>query len=646
MLLLLMFLRSTPRKKDGKIHRYFSIVENRRVAGSRIVQRTVLYLGEINDQQQAAWRHTLQVFDEDEQDYRTMSLFPEDREVPADALDSIQVKLSGLELRRPRSYGACWLGCELWQQLGLDEFWQERLPEARAAVSWEKVLQLQVVNCLLDPGSDYRLHRQWYVDTAMDELLETDFAVAAKDRLYRCLDRVLPHKQELFIWLKQKWADLFQSDFEVLLYDLTSTYFEGEMEQNPKAKRGYSRDKRPDCLQLVIALVVTTDGLPLAYEVMKGNTSDRTTLPGFLKKIEDTYGKARRVWVMDRGVPTEAILKDMRDPQRQTFYLVGTPKSRINQHEKKWLDLPWHKVRDSVEVKLYEHEGELYVLAKSGGRQAKENAMRRKRLVRLVRKLRAMRKSLPKRDQLLLRVGAAKKEAGRAFGFVKIQMPSADQAVTRETFSFEVDKVKLKAAEQRDGHYLLRSNLTGEDPAVLWTRYVQLTQIESVFRSVKSELSIRPIGHQLEHRADAHILIAFLAYSLQVTLKQRLMMHAPGLTPAAVFEKLATIQMVEVWIPLVDGRQLVMPRHTPISECGHVSDLGTTRTDLGGLRLGSCPSMNAALMSSHIYRGFLKATIVLVAMRRWNWRNKAKSLRSRQVATRTNVVVVRNAFSN
>jgi transposase len=557
-----MFLRSTERKKDGKTHRYFSVVENRRLPGSRIVQRTVLYLGEINDQQQAAWRSTLKVFDEDEQDFRTMSLFPDDREVPADALDSIQVKLSGLELRRPRSFGACWLGCELWQQLGLNEFWRQRLPEAREAVSWEKVLQLEVVNCLLDPGSEFRLHRQWFVDSAMDELLETDFAVAAKDRLYRCLDRVLPHKQELFVWLKQKWADLFHSDFEVLLYDLTSTYFEGEMEQNPKAKRGYSRDKRPDCLQLVIALVVTTDGLPLAYEVMKGNTSDRTTLPDFLKKIEDTYGKARRVWVMDRGVPTEAILKDMRDPERQTFYLVGTPKSRINQHEKKWLDLPWQKVRDSVEVKLYEHEGELYVLAKSGGRQAKENAMRRKRLTRLLRKLRAMRKSLPKRDQLLLRIGAAKKEAGRAFGFVKIQTPSADQAVTRETFSFEVEKAKLKAAEQRDGHYLLRSNLTGEDPAVLWSRYVQLTQIENVFRSLKSELSIRPIRHQLEHRADAHVLIAFLAYCLQVTLKNRLMQHAPGLTPAAVFEKLATIQMVEVWIPMVDGRWLVMPRHT------------------------------------------------------------------------------------
>lgn len=557
-----MFLRSTNRKKDGKDHRYFSIVENRRLSGGKTVQRTVLYLGEINDQQQAAWRKTLDVFDEDAQCNSTMSLFPHDREIPADVLDAVRVRLSGLELRRPRVFGNCWLACELWRQLGLDEFWQQRLPEAREAVSWEKVLRLLVVNRLLDPGSEYHVHRQWFVDSAMDELLETGFAVAEKDRLYRCPDRLLEHKGELFVWLKQKWADLFGAEFDVLLYDLTSTYFEGEMEQNPKAKRGYSRDKRPDCLQLVIALVVTPDGFPLAYEVMNGNTSDRTTLRDFLKKIENTYGKAKRVWVMDRGVPSEAILQEMRQPERQTFYLVGTPKSKINQHEKKWLELPWQKVRDSVDVKLYQHEGELYVLAKSGGRQAKEIAMRRKRLVRLVRKLRVMRKSLPKRDQLLLRIGAAKKEAGRAYGFVKIQIPQKDEAVTRETFSFQVDKTKLKAAEQRDGHYLLRSNLTGEDPAVLWTRYVQLTQIESVFRSLKSELGIRPIYHQLEHRADAHVLIAFLAYCLQVTLKNRLMIHAPGLTPAAVFEKLATIQMVEVWIPMLDGRWLVLPRHT------------------------------------------------------------------------------------
>jgi len=561
-----MFLRSTNRKKDGKNHRYFSIVENRRLPGDKTVQRTVLYLGEINDQQQAAWRKTLDVFDEDEQCYTSMSLFPEDRELPADELDNVQVKLSGLKLQRPRVFGNCWLACELWQQLGLDEFWRHRLGETRGRVSWEKVLRLLVVNRLLEPGSEFRLHRQWFLNSAMDELLETDFAVAEKDRLYRCLDLVLKHKQELFVWLKQKWADLFHADFEVLLYDLTSTYFEGEMEENAKAKRGYSRDKRPDCLQLVIALVVTPDGFPLAYEVMDGNTSDRKTLPNFLKKIEATYGKARRTWVMDRGVPTEAILKEMREPERQTFYLVGTPRSRISEHERKWVGalwaLPWQKVRDSVEVKLYQHAGELYVLAKSHGRQAKEIAMRRKRLVRLLRKLRAMRKSLPQRDQLLLRIGAAEKEAGRAFGFVKIQLPTKDQEVTRETFSFQVDKVKLKASEQRDGHYLLRSNLTAEDPAVLWARYVQLTQIESVFRSLKSELGVRPIYHRLEHRADAHILIAFLAYCLQVTLKNRLMIHAPGLTPAAVLEKLATIQMVEVWIPMLDGRWLMLPRHT------------------------------------------------------------------------------------
>jgi transposase len=557
-----LFLRATNRKKDGKDHRYFSVVENQRVSGGKTVQRTVLYLGEINDQQEAAWRRTLSVFDEQEQRYRNASLFPDDRPVPADAIDTVQVRLSGLELRRARPFGNCWLASELWDQLGLSEFWRDRLPEGREAVSWEKVLRLLVVNRLLEPGSEFRVHRHWFVESAMDMLLEEDFSVADKDRLYRCLDRILEHKQELFVWLKQKWAELFSADFEVLLYDLTSTYFEGEMEQNPKARRGYSRDSRPDCLQVVIALVVTPDGFPLAYEVMDGNTSEHKTLKPFLERIENTYGKARRVWVMDRGIPTEATLNYMREPGRDMYYLVGTPKGRINKHEKKWLELPWQQVRESVQVKLYEHEGEIYVLARSQGRQAKENAMRRKRLARLLRKLRAMRRSLPRRDQLLLRIGAAKKEAGRAFGFVDICLPKAEEAVTRGTFRFAVDRKKLREAQQRDGHYLLRSNLTAEDPAVLWSRYIQLTQIESVFRSLKSELGIRPIYHRLERRVDAHILIAFLAYCLQVTLKNRLLIHAPGLTPSAVLEKLATIQMIDVWIPTQDGRWLILPRYT------------------------------------------------------------------------------------
>jgi transposase len=559
-----MFLRSTNRKKDGKSHRYYSVVENQRVSGDKIVQRTVLYLGEINDSQQTAWRKTLEVFDEEQQQTRNLSLFPDDREVPAETLDSLQVNLAGLELRRARPFGNCWLASELWRQLGLTEFWRERLPAGREDVSWEKVLRLLVLNRLLEPGSEFRVHRHWFVESAMDELLETDFAVAGKDRLYRCLDRIVEHKQELFVHLKQKWAELFAADFEVLLYDLTSTYFEGGMEECDKAKRGYSRDSRPDCVQVVIALIVTPDGFPLAYEVMDGNTSEQKTLQPFLDRIEKAYGQARRVWVMDRGIPTEATLTKMRE--RKISYLVGTPKGSINKHEKQWLTLPWQQVRDSVQVKLYEHQEELYVLARSDGRQAKEMAIRRKRVVRLLRKLRAMRRSLPGRDQLLLRIGAAKKEAGRAFGFVTIVLPAATETVTRNSFHFRVDKIKLRQAEQRDGHYLLRSNLTAEDPAVLWTRYIQLTNIEAAFRSLKSDLGLRPIHHRLERRVEAHIFVAFLAYCLQITLKNSLRNQAPGLSSQAVMEKLATIQMIDVWIPTRDHRWLVMPRYTQPSQ--------------------------------------------------------------------------------
>jgi len=492
------------------------------------------------------------------------SVLDDDREIPAASSDSIQVRLSEMELRRPRAFGNCWLGCELWRQLGLEEFWEEKLAEKvqRETVSWAKVLQLLVVNRLIDPGSEFRVHRQWFDQSAMAELMQTDFAVAEKDRLYRCLDRLLEHKAALFQHLQERWQDLFQAQFDVLLYDLTSTYIEGQGEEIPKAQYGYSRDQRFDCKQVVIALVITPEGFPLAYEVMEGKTADRTTLREFLEKIESNYGKARRVWVMDRGIPTEEVLKEMRTSGREIFYLVGTPRSKVRQYEKKWLDLPWQKVRESVDVKLFTEDGELYVLAKSEGRHAKERAMRRKKLARLLRKLRAMQRSGPRRDQLLLRIGAARKEAGSAFRFLHLQLPSEGQAVTRHSFQFRVDRAKLIAAELQDGHYLLRSNLVGEDPAVLWERYMQLTQIEAAFKTMKSELGIRPLYHQLGHRVEAHILVAFLAYCLLITLKNRLQVLAPGLTPKAVLEKLATIQMLDVWFPTTDGRWLVMPRFT------------------------------------------------------------------------------------
>ena len=557
-----MFLRSNKRIKDGKEHRYYTVVESRRIGSGKVVQKQVLYLGEINDSQQTAWRKTLEVFDEQQQRYRPLSLFAEDRPVPADAIDSVQVKLGEMKLERARPYGNCWMGCQLWQQLKLNEFWTEKLPKGREMVSWAKVLELLVVNRLIDPGSEFRVHRQWFDQSAMDVLLGQDFAVAEKDRLYRCLDRVLEHKQELFVHLRKRWQELFDAEFDLLLYDLTSTYVEGEAEQNPKAKYGYSRDGKPNCKQVVIALVMTPNGLPMAYEVMDGNTSDKSTLRGFLDKIESMYGKARRVWLMDRGIPTEALLQEMRESRQETFYLVGTTRSKVKKYEQKWLDLPWRKVRDSVEVKLFAEQGELYVLAKSEGRQAKEMAIRRKKLARLLRKLRAMRRSCPKRDQLLMRVGAAKTDVGRAFGFVKINLPKPGEEVTRETFTFKLDKAKLKEAELCDGHYLLRTNLVSEDPAVLWDRYMQLTQIEAAFKCLKSDLGIRPIYHQLEHRVEAHIMVAFLAYCLIVTLKHRLQAYAPGLTPRAVLEKLASIQMLDVSFPTTDGRLLVMPRYT------------------------------------------------------------------------------------
>ena len=377
-----MFLRCHSRKKNGKPHRYWSVVESRRLASGQPAQRQVLYLGEINDRQEAAWRKTIEVFDEAKNQSCQMSLFPSEQQIPADQVNALSLVLSEMRLLRPRSFGDCWLACLLWQELGLDGFWQEKLGGDRGGVPWEKVLQLLAVNRLCEPGSEFAVHRSWFLRSAMDELLGCDFAVAEKDRLYRCLDRILPHKDELCQFLVQRWKTLFDTSFDVLLYDLTSTYFEGACEQIPKACHGYSRDGRPDCRQVVIALVVTTDGLPLAYEVLAGNTSDKTTLGSFLEKIQGMYGKARRVWVMDRGIPTEATLQQMRD--QQVAYLVGTPRHLLSKLEQRLVDQPWEQMHEGMSVKLLRQDGELYVQACSGQRQQKENAMRRRKLRALV----------------------------------------------------------------------------------------------------------------------------------------------------------------------------------------------------------------------------------------------------------------------
>ena len=561
-----MYLKVCKRRKNGKEHRYFSVVESRRVPGGKVLQRQVLYLGEINDSQQAAWRKTLSVFDEGGQALVPMSLYPDDRPLPPDAANAIQVRMNEMVLRRPRAFGDCWLACELWRQLHLDSFWHKRLAEGKEQISWAKVLQLLVVNRLIDPGSEFRVHRHWFGRTAMDQLLGVDESVAAKDRLYRCLDRLLEHKDELFRHLQARWKDLFAADFDVLLYDLTSTYFEGLCQDNPKAKHGYSRDGRGDCRQVVIALIVTPQGLPLAYEVMPGNTSDRATLRTFLDKIESLYGKARRTWVMDRGIPSEELLAQMRSDG--VDYLVGTPRGQLSKLEADLAALPWQKVRDDVEVKLLAKDGEMYVLAKSCARRQKEHAMRRRRLralwdglVKLRQRVRMDQRPVS-RDELLKAVTVLTHEAGRAAALVEIHLPPEGQPVTPVSFRFALRKDAFRAAWRRDGSYILRGTLRENDPAVLWQRYMLLTEIEAAFKSLKSELAVRPVHHQLEHRVEAHILVAFLGYCLMTTLKLQLAAHAPGLTPRSALEKLSAIQMVDVWLPTTDGRWLVMPRHT------------------------------------------------------------------------------------
>ena len=555
-----MFLRSSSRKKDGKEHRYWSIVENKRVGGGRVVQRHVLYLGEINSTQELAWRKSIEVFQDGQERPSTMALFPEDHcaaLIPDESI--VRVRLSELRLCRPRQWGACWLALRLWQSLGLDGFWSERLTASRKGTRWDQVLFVLMVYRLLSPGSEWRLHRHWFERSALRDLLGADAALADIHTLYACHDRLLEHKEALFEHLVGRWRDLFNASFDVLLYDLTSTYFESDppLDDEDKRRFGYSRDHRPDCVQVVIALVVTPEGFPLAYEVLAGNTADSTTLKDFLARIERQYGKARRVWCMDRGVPTEDVLAQMRASDPPVQYLVGTPKGRLSRLEQALLDQPWHAARPGVQVKLLAQDGELYVFAESRDRVAKERSMRRRQLKWLWARLAKLRTMTLTRDALLMKLGAARTKAPAAWRLIQIEL--AEKAAH---FTYRLDSAKLRQARRREGRYLLRTNLTESDPAKLWQFYLQLVEVEAAFRTLKGDLAIRPVFHQEERRIEAHIFVAFLAYCLHVTLGRQLKALAPGLTPRAVLEKFAAVQMIDVYVPTTDGRELSLARYT------------------------------------------------------------------------------------
>jgi transposase len=555
-----MFLRSTSRKKNGKQHRYFSIVENKRLADGRVVQHHVLYLGEINSSQELAWRKSIEVFEEGKEKPSTFALFAEDRCAAEISDESIvRVRLSELRLCRPRQWGACWLVVQLWRELELDRFWRDRLGISRKGTRWDEVLLVLVAYRLIAPGSEWRLHRQWFGQSALGDLLSADSSLADSHKLYGCHDLLLEHKQALFDHLIRRWRDLFNLTFEVLLYDLTSTYFESNppADENDKRRFGYSRDKRSDCVQVVIALIVTPQGFPLAYEVFAGNTKDSTTLRAFLDKIEKQYGKAERIWLMDRGIPTETVLEQMRQSDPPVKYLVGTPKGRLSRLEKQLLDKPWHQARPGVEVKLLAEQDELYVLAQSADRVHKERSMRQRQLKWLWARLKQLSTMKLKREELLMKLGAAKQKSPSAWRLVQIEVDKDKAALT-----YRLDREKLRRQRRREGRYLLRTNLTETDPAKLWSLYLQLVSVEEAFKNLKGDLAIRPIFHQSEKRIEAHILVSFLAYCLHITLTERLRSLAPGLTARSALEKFAAMQMIDVHLPTTDGRELIMTRTT------------------------------------------------------------------------------------
>lgn len=576
-----MFLKRRTRRKDGKEHVYYSVCESLRVHSGRTMQRQVLHLGELNTTQHDAWQHTLEVLHEDGSRHQRRLFTDREGTAPSAEEDVVEVKLSSFAVRQPRRFGDCWVGCHAWQQLGLRAFWQEQLGESAGEVPWAKVLELLAVNRLLAPRSELYVHEKWFAQTAMDVLLDADAAVAGKDRLYRCLDRIVAHKPALEKHLAQKWRDLFGATFDVLLYDLTSTYFEGEAAEVTSARRGYSRDHRPDCLQVVLALVVTPEGFPLTYEVFPGNTLDRSTLTTILDAVEQKHGKARRVWVFDRGIISEDNLALLRE--RGAHYLVGTPKRKLQAYEQKLLDGPWTKASAEVEVQLVPENDEVYVLCRSAGRKAKEKAMRWRWLRGLVGDLRSLRRrvaqgQLKNPDLIQQTIGRLSERHPQAWRWVTVEYvaPTAEQRMGAVRWTWERDA--FRRAVQTEGAYLLRAHWTERDPAKLWQTYTQLTEAEAAFRTLKSELKVRPIWHWTESRVQAHLMVAFLGYCLWVYLKKCAQRVAPSLTPWALLDQLGRIVLVEVWFELRNGGTICLPRITQPepAQVGLLTQLGWT----------------------------------------------------------------------
>ncbi len=557
-----MFLKRLERRKSGKRHTYWALVESIRTGrGSR--HRVVAYLGDLKKKQRSGWAQLGQRLEK--KDRPSPSLFdppcyddPEEDELAL-------VKVKGVRLERLRDFGDVWLGLGLWRLLGLDTLLERLIPRGREEIPWPVVAAILTIARLCEPSSELHIEEAWYRRTALEDLLGVPVDRIHTDRLYEGLDELLPHKEAIERHLKERLGDLFDLKYDLLLYDVTSTYFEGQGPRNPMAKRGYSRDSRPDCLQVCIGLVVTTDGVPLGYEVFEGNTSDSKTLETIVGAMEAKYGRANRVWVMDRGVVSEANLKFLR--KRGGLYIVGAPKAMLRQFERHLTERDWHEVQEGVEVKLVPGPDgtETFILTRSADRRKKEEAMHQRFLDRMeagLTKLQAAADSGRLRDLGVAhrRLGRLQERCWRATGAFDVRI---------EPVPNPTGKPRLRVAWTRNGRwsewaglsegcYLLRTNLPETDPSTLWKGYIQLTDAEWAFRIDKDELELRPIFHQKADRVKAHILVCFLAYVSWKALAQWMRRAGLGDAPRTLLEELAKIKSGDV----------VLPTRTPDGQAG------------------------------------------------------------------------------
>jgi transposase len=571
-----MFLRSHGRKKDGKDHTYWSLVETVRTPdGPR--QKTLCYLGELNGSAQARWLTTVEVFNA-QGETQQLKLFPSHVQPPPDDPQVARVLLHKVRLERTRQFGACFLGLEMWKRLELDRFFEQAVDGESVDVPWSRVAALLAINRLCAPGSELAVEQRWYPSTALDDLLQIEDGKINDTRLYRCLDRILPHKTKLERHLKDRYGELFGAEFDVLLYDLTSTYVEGAAEKNPMVRRGYSRDHRPDCEQLVIALIVNHEGFPFSYETFDGNRSDVSTMETILRMVERKYGKARRIWVFDRGIVSEENLAAIR--KRDGQYLTGTPRSQMKQFEAELLKEDWTQVRPEVEIKkvAMPQGEETYILCRTAGRKEKEKAIRNRFSNSMETALKGLQKTiaagrLKDRHKMERRLGKIQARHPQVNDLYDVGLKDTVEGVR---LFWQIKEDRKHWRESREGAYLLRTNLKAETAEELWSKYMQLTEAEASFRALKSELSVRPLFHQLEPRVKAHVMVAFLGYALWVTLKHLLkrrpaivpkpsasgVENTQSMTPMKAIAQLSTLQSADIVLPTTDGREIRLRRIT------------------------------------------------------------------------------------